>query len=248
MSTRRSAARFTLILMLMPTLFAAKCRKDKEVEDDGAEQIEILPPEVELQVTAVEPDRPTAEQSFRGMVYGSGFADGAQVWVGESEINTVVFRDENTLVASVPGLSPGAYDVRVRNPDGETATLRTGIVVRAAAPRIPPECRSMRVPFDLDSNSINAEARNILTGARECFALTDVSFRIEGHADERGTTDYNLALGQRRADVVQRFIVDQGVTPSRITSVSYGEEKPLEYGQNERAWSANRRAEILISE
>ena len=243
-----SAKKLLIILLLTPLLFASKCRKDKEVEDDGSELIEILPPEVTLQVTAVEPDRPEAGKSFRAMVYGSGFEDGAEVWVGDQSISTVVFRDDNTLVASVPALTPRGYDVRVRNPDGESATLRSGIVVRAARSVIPAQCRSMRIGFDLDSHGINAEARQTLGAASECFDLASVQFRIEGHADERGTTDYNLALGQRRADSVQRYLVSQGVTPSRITTVSYGEEKPLEYGQSERVWSANRRAEILISE
>jgi peptidoglycan-associated lipoprotein len=196
----------------------------------------------------VEPDRPEAGKSFRAMIYGSAFEDGAQVWIGQDEMNTVVFRDANTLVVSVPALTPGGYDVRVRNPDGESATLRAGIVVRDSQPAIPPQCRSMRIGFDLDSHGLNAEARQTLSAASVCFTLSDVQYRVEGHADERGTTDYNLALGQRRADAVQRYLVSQGVTPSRISSVSYGEEKPLEYGSNERAWSANRRAEILISE
>ncbi len=240
--------RLSLLLLLMPVLFAAKCRKDKDVEDDGADRIEIPPPEVELQVTAVEPDLPEAGKSFRAMIYGSAFEDGAQVWIGQDEMNTVVFRDANTLVVSVPALTPGGYDVRVRNPDGESATLRAGIVVRDSQPAIPPQCRSMRIGFDLDSHGLNAEARQTLSAASVCFTLSDVQYRVEGHADERGTTYYNLALGQRRADAVQRYLVSQGVTPSRISSVSYGEEKPLEYGSNERAWSANRRAEILISE
>ena len=243
-----SPRRFSLLLLLMPVLFAAKCRKDRNVEDDGPDQIEIPSPDVELQVTAAEPDRVESGKSFRATIYGSAFADGAEVWVGEEAISTVVFRDENTLVVSVPALTAGAYDVRVRNVDGESATLRTGIVVRNAQPTIPPQCLSMRIGFDLDSDGINAQARQTLSGASECFSLSSVQFRIEGHADERGTTDYNLALGQRRADAVQRYLISQNVTPSRISTVSYGEEKPLEYGQNESAWAANRRAEILISE
>ena len=242
-----SSRRFSLLLLLMPVLFAAKCRKDKDVDGD-TEQIVIPPPEVELQITAAEPDRVDAGKSFRATIYGSAFEDGVEIWVGEESISTVVFRDENTLVVSVPALTAGAYDVRARNPDGDSATLRTGIVARNAEPAIPPQCRSMRIGFDLDSHGINTAARQTLSGASECFSLSSVQFRIEGHADERGTTDYNLALGQRRADAVQRYLVSQGVTTSRISTVSYGEEKPLEYGQNESAWSANRRAEILISE
>lgn len=243
-----SSRRFSLLLLLMPVLFAAKCRKDKDVDTDDLDQIEISSPESELQVTAASPDRVDSGKSFRATIYGSSFEDGAEVWVGSEAISTVVFRDENTLVVSVPALTAGAYDVRVSNPGGETATLRTGIVVRNAQPAIPPQCRSMRIGFDLDSHGINADARQILSGAGECFSLSSVQFRIEGHADERGTTDYNLALGQRRADSVQRYLISQGVTPSRVSTISYGEEKPLEYGQNESAWSANRRAEIQISE
>jgi len=240
--------RLSLLVLLMPLLFAAKCRKDKDVEDDGSDLIDVLPPEIELQITAVEPGRPESGKSFRATIYGSDFSDGAEVWIGNDAMNTVVFRDENTLVVSVPALTPGAYDVRVRNPDGATATLRTGIVVRTGEVGIPPQCRSMRIGFDLDSHAINAESRQALSEASACFSLASVQFRVEGHADERGTTDYNLALGQRRADTVQRYLTSQGVTPSRISSVSYGEEKPLEYGANERAWAANRRAEILVSE
>ena len=240
--------RLSLVLLLTPMLFAAKCRKDTEVEDDGSGELEILPPESPLQITAIEPDRPEAGVSFRGMVYGSGFEDGAQVWVGEQEIDTVIFRDDNTLTASVPGLSPGGYDVRVRNPDGESTTLRSGLVVRTARPTIPTECRSVRIGFDLDSHNINADARQALSAASQCFGLASVQFRVEGHADERGTTDYNLALGQRRADSVQRYLISQGVTSSRLSTVSYGEEKPLQRGQSTSAWTANRRAEILISE
>ena len=91
-----SARRFSLLLILMPVLFASKCRKDKEVEDDG-EGIEIAPPEVSLQVTAVEPDRPEANKGFRATIYGSAFSDGAEVWIGNDAMNTVVFRDETSI-------------------------------------------------------------------------------------------------------------------------------------------------------
>ena len=74
-----SPRRFSLLLLLMPVLFAAKCRKDRNVEDDGPDQIEIPSPDVELQVTAAEPDRVESGKSFRATIYGSAFADGAEV-------------------------------------------------------------------------------------------------------------------------------------------------------------------------
>ena len=69
---------------------------------------------------------------------------------------------------------------------------------------------------------------------------------IQGHADERGTTDYNLALGLRRAQSVADFMQSQGVSISRIRVVSYGEERPLQQGSDERVWSQNRRCEFAI--
>ena len=91
-------------------------------------------------------------------------------------------------------------------------------------------------------------ATGVLSGKTSCFEVPNITVRIEGHCDERGTTDYNLALGLRRAETVKRYLVSQGVPPSRITTTSYGEEKPLVSGSNESAWSQNRRAEIIISE
>jgi peptidoglycan-associated lipoprotein len=71
--------------------------------------------------------------------------------------------------------------------------------------------------------------------------------QIEGHCDERGSVEYNLALGERRANSVKNFLVQLGVEPARLTTISYGEEKPAAEGRDEQAWSQNRRAEFVIS-
>ena len=75
----------------------------------------------------------------------------------------------------------------------------------------------------------------------------DPSFqvRLEGNADERGTREYNLALGERRANAVKAYLVAQGVSPSQIEVISYGEEKPAVMGHNEEAWAKNRRVQIV---
>jgi peptidoglycan-associated lipoprotein len=73
-----------------------------------------------------------------------------------------------------------------------------------------------------------------------------VRIRVEGHADERGETEYNLALGDKRARSVKKYLEDLGVTSDRMEVVSYGEEKPAVVGSNEEAWSKNRRAEFVI--
>lgn len=102
-----------------------------------------------------------------------------------------------------------------------------------------------RVHFAFNSALITEEAAGILTNnARKLSSASD-KVVIEGHCDERGTREYNLALGQKRADAVVRFLTSQGVSRQRLSSVSYGKEKPLVQEHNESAWAQNRRAEIV---
>jgi peptidoglycan-associated lipoprotein len=105
------------------------------------------------------------------------------------------------------------------------------------------------VYFDYDSNSVKDEYRGLVT-AHSRFMTTDKRdsrIRIEGNCDERGSREYNLALGQRRAEAVKRMMTVLGVTDGRIETVSYGEEKPQASGHDENAWAQNRRADIKYS-
>ena len=98
--------------------------------------------------------------------------------------------------------------------------------------------------FDFDESILNAEARAALTVHAEVLKANSGSARIEGHADERGSREYNMALGERRANAVRDFLVLQGVDSSAIETVSYGEERPAEVGSYESSWARNRRAEL----
>lgn len=105
-----------------------------------------------------------------------------------------------------------------------------------------------RVYFDYDSASLGSDARRALAeNAALLQEHTDVKIEVQGHADERGTTDYNLALGQKRGDSVKRYLATQGVSSSRLSVISYGEERPLEAAASETAWTVNRRAEFRIA-
>jgi peptidoglycan-associated lipoprotein len=73
-----------------------------------------------------------------------------------------------------------------------------------------------------------------------------VKIQIEGHCDERGTNEYNLALGERRANSTRNYLISLGISPDRISTISYGEERPLDPGHNEEAWAKNRRAHFVI--
>lgn len=100
--------------------------------------------------------------------------------------------------------------------------------------------------FDFDRSDLRSEAREELQ--RKAQVLRDypeVRVRIEGHADERGTVEYNLALGERRADAARAFLIDLGIDPDRMTTVSYGEERPAVEASNEAAWQRNRRDEFV---
>jgi peptidoglycan-associated lipoprotein len=104
-----------------------------------------------------------------------------------------------------------------------------------------------RVYFDTDRHDIREDARPLLTAQSEWLRrYPSVVVRIEGNADERGTREYNLALGARRANSVRDFLVSQGITGSRISTISFGKEQPIDPGTGEEAWQKNRNARTAI--
>lgn len=105
-----------------------------------------------------------------------------------------------------------------------------------------------RVLFPVDQSSLTAEARAILTQQAQWLnRQADRSFTIEGHADEQGTREYNLALGARRANAVEEFLISQGVSANRMRTVSYGKERPIAVCSTEECYAQNRRAVTVIS-
>ncbi|WDT74119.1 MAG: peptidoglycan-associated lipoprotein Pal [Candidatus Manganitrophus sp.] len=102
--------------------------------------------------------------------------------------------------------------------------------------------------FEFDQWVIRPESRKLLEADAEWLAAhPEAKIQIEGHADERGTEEYNLALGERRAKSVMNFLVNLGVSPSRLSSISYGEEKPFCSDPSESCYEKNRRAHFLIA-
>ncbi len=105
-----------------------------------------------------------------------------------------------------------------------------------------------RVFFGFDKSSLSSDARSQLE--KQAVWLKkygSVSLTLEGHADERGTREYNLALGERRANSAKDFLIALGVAPNRIRVISYGKERPAALGQNEAAWRQNRRAVTVVA-
>ena len=129
------------------------------------------------------------------------------------------------------------------------------VATPAPAPAPPPpreappaETRPMVAPvsiyFDFDSSTISDEGRSKLQSFYEAARRSDLPVRIEGNCDERGTAEYNLALGQRRADAAKKYLVNLGMDGSRIRTVSNGKEKPRGQGHDEDGWRENRRDDV----
>ncbi|MGB2437036.1 MAG: peptidoglycan-associated lipoprotein Pal, partial [Candidatus Puniceispirillales bacterium] len=100
-----------------------------------------------------------------------------------------------------------------------------------------------RVLFDFDSYELTSSAKSVLNNQANFLSSNpSVRITIEGHCDERGTREYNLALGERRATAARDFLLAQGVDSARLRTISYGKERPAVAGSNEGAWAKNRRA------
>jgi peptidoglycan-associated lipoprotein len=105
-----------------------------------------------------------------------------------------------------------------------------------------------RVYFDTDQYTVRADGQQTLAHQADWLnRYPRVAIRIEGNCDERGTREYNFALGARRADSVKSFLVAHGINPARITTISYGKEQPMDPGTGEEAWSHNRNAKSTLT-
>lgn len=110
------------------------------------------------------------------------------------------------------------------------------------------ELKTAPIYFGFDDYTLSPEAQSTLTAMAEGLkAHKSAVIQIEGHCDERGTVEYNLALGERRAQSVKNFLSQLGVEGARLSTISYGEEKPVVQGHTEDAWAKNRRAEFVVT-
>ena len=104
-----------------------------------------------------------------------------------------------------------------------------------------------RVFFDFDRSNIRADQRPVLQRQAEWMGrYPEVRVQVEGHTDERGTREYNLALGQRRANAARDALVAGGVNPSRVSTISFGKDQPAALGSDESSWAQNRRAVTVV--
>ena len=105
-----------------------------------------------------------------------------------------------------------------------------------------------RVFFEYDSSDLDSDALELLQDQVAWLKQnSDVSVTIEGHCDERGTREYNLALGEKRAQAVKNYLIGLGINPDRVSTISYGKERPAVVGSNDGAWAQNRRSVTIVN-
>ncbi|MFO7766210.1 MAG: peptidoglycan-associated lipoprotein Pal [Pelovirga sp.] len=150
----------------------------------------------------------------------------------------VVVEEQVTSTVQESTISDTAVDTRTAvSPQDTAAEAR-----RAAAAGL------QRIHFEFDRSDLTEEAKQILVNNASLLrAAPQVNVLIEGHTDERGSDEYNLALGERRAIAARNFLVSLGVSADRLRIISYGEEMPVALERNEEAWAKNRRAEFKIT-
>lgn len=169
--------------------------------------------------------------------------------------NKEVVKSEEAVVPKVAESSiaaPAKAEVKTESAKpAETASASlepTGAkqATKAAAPASDSSLET--IYFDFDKSDLRQDARNVLTKNAEVLLKSkpDAKILIEGHCDERGSAEYNLALGDRRAKSSLQYLITLGVKADRLSTISYGKEKPAVQGSDEAAWAKNRRAEFVV--
>ena len=149
-------------------------------------------------------------------------------------------RCENGRCVEAPTSRPGACTSDDDCPAGQKCQAgQCAAAVQASA-----ECSYEPIRFEFNESSLTADARAALDRVADCIKKNSGRLTLEGHADERGTEEYNLQLSNRRAEAVKRYLVTLGVTGRNLETVGYGETRPAENASNEDAWAANRRVEF----
>jgi peptidoglycan-associated lipoprotein len=168
----------------------------------------------------------------------------------------MTIRKTTAMIAAITMLAVGACSKKAPEelpppPAGtDTGSADSGIgnaVIPGSQQDFVANVSSDRVFFDYDQYNVDAEDQATLQSQAQWLQRNPaVRVTLEGHADERGTRDYNLALGERRANAAKKYLASLGIDPSRIQVISYGKERPAELGSNEAAWAKNRRAVTVV--
>lgn len=166
--------------------------------------------------------------------------------------NKEVVKSDEGLVPKVEAAKPEVKPVEQAMPVEQPKPMEQPIVpAQQTEPEVKPveaETGFEAVYFDFDKADLRQDARDVLNKNSEIMmkSKADAKIQIEGHSDERGSAEYNLALGERRAKSVLQYLTTLGVKADRLSIISYGKEKPAVQGSTEDAWAKNRRSEFVI--
>jgi peptidoglycan-associated lipoprotein len=174
------------------------------------------------------------------------FTFGMTIFTGCAEKKSVVKSDTTQVQETAP--TPIPQETAQKASPAEAAKIKDSAVEQSSLMGATAKSPVSDINFDFDSSAIGPDARKILNVNADFFSKNKVSaVVVEGHCDERGTAEYNMALGQRRAQETKKYLVNLGINESKITTISYGEERPLDTGNNEEAWAKNRRAHFVVT-
>lgn len=243
--SRRLMNRWIAIVAVVASVgLLAGCPKPKP---PPAQTDETPPPRAKVEITAVRPASTNEGNAVTVTVEGWGFEDGSEVYLGSLKARGVDVFDEGELTfRASEDLRAGDYDVRVVTPKGDQAVALGAFRVKARASG-EGDCVLLTVFFEFNEFKLADSTRQTLSDNAACIEKSGLTkLRLEGHADERGSTEYNLSLGQRRAESVRTYLVNLGIPGDGIRTISYGEERPAENGFSERVWAKNRRVEFII--
>ncbi|HBG04328.1 MAG: hypothetical protein A2075_17710 [Geobacteraceae bacterium GWC2_58_44] len=172
----------------------------------------------------------------------------------DASLASSVTKPAETATSTPAASRPGNRDEPIAATAANASPLDNGEQARPQPPKEPTATPGVargldRIYFDFDASTLSAAARQTLTGNFETLKQNPASkLRIEGHCDERGSDDYNLALSESRARAAQRYLTALGIPAERLSTIGYGKEKPADPGHDEKAWAGNRRDEFVIIE
>ncbi len=230
-------------------LLAASCHKKA-----------VAPPPPPPPAATAAPEKPTVNLTAVPSTIESGQSVTLS-WTSENatslDLQPGVGAVQSSGSTSVSPTESTTYTLTAQGPGGE-ATSTARVTVSAAPPPPPPAPAAVSEQtlfeqnikdafFDYNKSDIRADAQQALTADADFLkSHPSINFTVEGHCDERGSEEYNLGLGDRRANAAKSFLVNLGISASRITTISYGKDRPFCTESNEECWQKNRRAHLVM--
>jgi peptidoglycan-associated lipoprotein len=221
------------IVLLLSVAFLTGCakkaiQKEEPMVAQGEKQMTQAP------AKAVTDDREARERALR-----------------EQELREQALKDQAARDQAARDQAARDQAARDQATRDQTAREAAERAKREAAEKESSILKELQIPdihFDFDKYNLKPEAQAILkAGAPAYLKYKEYKLVIEGNCDERGTVEYNLALGQKRADEAAKYLIDLGIEKERIKTISYGKERPLDPEHNEAAWAKNRRDQFVVS-